>query len=377
MHIVILVLKIIGIVLLCILGLVLLILAALLFVPFRYEMDISGDLQEKALNGKAYVRWLLRIVSFKTDILSPKDIRYTLRIFGIPFKRGSFGGGEEESNASETSEEAKEDATETAKPETDSAEAAADAAGNEAESAAEAETETKPETEAKPEVEAKPEAAAESVSQETSEETVTFSEEQGEASEEAGTETSEEQAAEENESEEEKKPGIRKRIKDKIDQLKAKASSLLDSVKALFELLKRKKGLLAKYIRKKSTKRALKTAWVNVKWLLLHIAPKKYSGELSFGLKDPSLTGGICALISPVYVQIADKLQLYPDFEGELKVGGHGYMKGRIRLWGILIRALRVYRDKNIRKVIDEAQKVKETIVATPDEAKQLFENAA
>lgn len=343
MHIVILVLKIIGIVLLCILGLVLLILAALLFVPFRYEMDISGDLQEKALNGKAYVRWLLRIVSFKTDILSPKDIRYTLRIFGIPFKRGSFGGGEEESNASETSEEAKEDATETAKPE----------------------------------AEAKPEAAAESVSQETSEETVTFSEEQGEASGETGTETSEEQAAEEIEPEEEKKPGIRKRIKDKIDQLKAKASSLLDSVKALFELLKRKKGLLAKYIRKKSTKRALKTAWVNVKWLLLHIAPKKYSGELSFGLKDPSLTGGICALISPVYVQIADKLQLYPDFEGELKVGGHGYMKGRIRLWGILIRALRVYRDKNIRKVIDEAQKVKETIVATPDEAKQLFENAA
>lgn len=343
MHIVILVLKIIGIVLLCILGLVLLILAALLFVPFRYEADISGDLQEKALNGKAYVRWLLRIVSFKTDILSPKDIRYTLRIFGIPFKRGSFGGGEEESNASETSEEAKEDAKDTAKPET----------------------------------EAKPEAAAESASQETSEETVTFSEEQGEASEETGTETSEEQAAEESESEEEKKPGIRKRIKDKIDQLKARASSLLDSVKALFELLKRKKGLLAKYIRKKSTKRALKTAWVNVKWLLLHIAPKKYSGELSFGLKDPSLTGGICALISPVYVQIADKLQLYPDFEGELKVGGHGYMKGRIRLWGILIRALRVYRDKNIRKVIDEAQKVKETIVATPDEAKQLFENAA
>lgn len=343
MHIVILVLKIIGIVLLCILGLVLLILAALLFVPFRYEADISGDLQEKALNGKAYVRWLLRIVSFKTDILSPKDIRYTLRIFGIPFKRGSFGGGEEKSNASETSEEAKEDAKDTAKPET----------------------------------EAKPETAAESASQETSEETVTFSEEQGEASEETGTETSEEQAAEESESEEEKKPGIRKRIEDKIDQLKARASSLLDSVKALFELLKRKKGLLAKYIRKKSTKRALKTAWVNVKWLLLHIAPKKYSGELSFGLKDPSLTGGICALISPVYVQIADKLQMYPDFEGELKVGGHGYMKGRIRLWGILIRALRVYRDKNIRKVIDEAQKVKETIVATPDEAKQLFENAA
>lgn len=352
MHIVILVLKIIGIVLLCILGLVLLILAALLFAPFRYEADISGDLQEKALSGKAYVRWLLRIVSFKTDIISPKDIRYTLRVFGIPVKRGTFGNDEEEENADgETSETA--------------------------------------------ETGEKPEAAAESAAQDATEETVAFSEEQNEetpeeakpeeetsedqaAEEQAtGEQTSEEQTSEETEPEEEKKPGIRKRIKDKADQLKAKASSLLDSVRALFELLRRKKGLLAKYIRKKSTKRALKTAWVNVKWILLHIAPKKYNGELSFGLQDPSLTGGICGLISPIYVQIADKLQLYPDFEGELKVGGHGYMKGRIRLWGILIRALRLYRDKNIRKVIDEAQKVKETIVATPDEAKQLFENAA
>ena len=361
MHIVLLVLKIIGIVLLCILGLVLLILAALLFAPFRYEADIAGDLQEKALTGKAYVRWLLRIVSFKTDIRSPKDIRYTLRVFGIPVKRGTFAGEEEESTSGETAETG-EDKTE------DKTEGS-----GKTEEAAKPETAEKPEAEEKPESAEKPaekpEAAAESISQDSAEETVTFSEEQ---SEEASDET---EASEE--AEEEKKPGIRKRIQDKVDQLKAKGASLLDSVKALFELLKRKKGLLAKYIRKKSTKRALKTAWVNAKWILLHIAPKKYSGELSFGMKDPSLTGGICALISPIYVQIADKLQLYPDFEGELKVGGHGYMKGRIRLWGILIRAWRLYRDKNIRKVIAEAQKVKETIVATPDEAKELFENAA
>ena len=371
MHIVLLVLKIIGIVLLCILGLVLLILAALLFAPFRYEADIAGDLQEKALTGKAYVRWLLRIVSFKTDIRSPKDIRYTLRVFGIPVKRGTFAGEEEESTSGETAETGEdktEDKTggsgkteEAAKPETTEK----PKEEGKTETAEKPEAEEKPESAEKPAE--KPEAAAESVSEDSAEETVTFSEEQGE---EAG-------ASEGSEPEEEKKPGIRKRIQDKADQLKAKASSLLDSVKALFELLKRKKGLLARYIRKKSTKRALKTAWVNAKWILLHIAPKKYSGELSFGMKDPSLTGTVCGLISPIYVQIADKLQLYPDFEGELKVGGHGYMKGRIRLWGILIRAWRLYRDKNIRKVIAEAQKVKETIVATPDEAKEIFENAA
>ncbi|MBR5667072.1 MAG: hypothetical protein IKW95_05240 [Lachnospiraceae bacterium] len=376
MHIVLLVLKIIGIVLLCILGLVLLILAALLFAPFRYEADIAGDLQEKALTGKAYVRWLLRIVSFKTDIRSPKDIRYTLRVFGIPVKRGTFAGEEEESTSGETAETTEEKpegkTEEAAKPET--AEDKTEGSGK-TEEAEKPKTEEpkaeKPKAEENPEAAEKPaekpEAAAESVSQDSAEETVTFSEEQGE---EAG-------ASEGSEPEEEKKNGIRKRIQDKVDQLKAKGASLLDSVRALFELLKRKKGLLAKYIRKKSTKRALKTAWVNAKWILLHIAPKKYSGELSFGMKDPSLTGTVCGLISPVYVQIADKLQLYPDFEGELKVSGHGYIKGRIRLWGILIRAWRLYRDKNIRKVIAEAQKVKETIVATPDEAKEIFENAA
>ncbi|MBO4669782.1 MAG: hypothetical protein J5648_07455 [Lachnospiraceae bacterium] len=376
MHIVLLVLKIIGIVLLCILGLVLMILAALLFAPFRYEADIAGDLQEKALTGKAYVRWLLRIVSFKTDIRSPKDIRYTLRVFGIPVKRGTFAGEEEESTSGETAEMTEEkpegkaeeaEKTETAEDKTESSGKTEEAEKPKAEEpkAEKPEAEEKPETAEKPAE--KPEAAAESVSQDSAEETVTFSEEQGE---EAG-------ASEGSEPEEEKKNGIRKRIQDKVDQLKAKGASLLDSVKALFELLKRKKGLLAKYIRKKSTKRALKTAWVNAKWILLHIAPKKYSGELSFGMKDPSLTGTVCGLISPIYVQIADKLQLYPDFEGELKVSGHGYMKGHIRLWGILIRAWRLYRDKNIRKVIAEAQKVKETIVATPDEAKEIFENAA
>ncbi|MBO4485237.1 MAG: hypothetical protein J5738_07615 [Lachnospiraceae bacterium] len=373
MHIVLLVLKIIGIVLLCILGLVLLILAALLFAPFRYEADIAGDLQEKALTGKAYVRWLLRIVSFKTDIRSPKDIRYTLRVFGIPVKRGTFAGEEEESTSEETAETGEDKTEDKTEGSGKTEEAAKPEMTEKPKEEGKTETAEKPEAEEKPESAEKPaekpEAAAESVSQDSAEETVTFSEEQ---SEEASDET---EASEE--AEEEKKPGIRKRIQDKVDQLKAKGASLLDSVKALFELLKRKKGLLARYIRKKSTKRALKTAWVNAKWILLHIAPKKYSGALSFGMKDPSLTGGICALISPIYVQIADKLQLYPDFEGELKVGGHGYMKGRIRLWGILIRAWRLYRDKNIRKVIAEAQKVKETIVATPDEAKEIFENAA
>ena len=142
-------------------------------------------------------------------------------------------------------------------------------------------------------------------------------------------------------------------------------------------LFSKKKGLLVAYINKKSTKAALKTAWDNLFWVLKHIAPKKYNGSLEVGLEDPALTGEIFAAISPVYGFVADHLVIVPAFENRMVVNGDAYVKGRIRLWGIVIRAIRIYRDKNIRKVIKEAEKVKDTLTNTPNEIKDCFNKAA
>ena len=60
LHVVLLILKIIGIILAALLGLLLLILLLLLFVPIRYK----GRLQkEKELLVRAKVTWLLHMVS--------------------------------------------------------------------------------------------------------------------------------------------------------------------------------------------------------------------------------------------------------------------------------------------------------------------------
>lgn len=374
MHIFLLILKIIGIVLLCVIGLVLLILAALLFAPFRYEVSAEGDKNGPTAHADVKVRWLLRIVSFRLLYDLPGTSKYVVRVFGIPVKK-SDGKKEEEEKKDEEGEgkpeESAEDKKEEAKPESESTEAS-ESVKPEAVSAdpsvtVEAE---KPETE-----------TAETDTSETAEESKEDSKEEskedsdsGHAEETVDGEHSEELPQELAEALEGKK---KSKIREKIDKLKEKAESLLDSLEAMFALFMKKKGLLEKYVNKKSTKIAIKMVFVNGLWVLKHICPKKYHGNVEFGMDDPAMTGDICAAISPWYPIIADYLKITPNFEPGLGVSGDVFLKGRIRLWGILIRALKVYRNKNVRKVLRDAEKVKETITKTPDEVKEIFEKAA
>ncbi len=374
MHIFLLILKIIGIVLLCVIGLVLLILAALLFAPFRYEVSAEGDKNGPTAHADVKVRWLLRIVSFRLLYDLPGTSKYVVRVFGIPVKK-SDGKKEEEEKKDEEGEgkpeESTEDKKEEAKPESESTEAS-ESAKPEAVSAdpsvtVEAE---KPETE-----------TAETDTSETAEESKEDSKEEskedsdsGHAEETVDGEHSEELPQELAEALEGKK---KSKVREKIDKLKEKAESLLDSLEAMFALFMKKKGLLEKYVNKKSTKKAIKMVFVNGLWVLKHICPKKYHGNVEFGMDDPAMTGDICAAISPWYPIIADYLKITPNFEPGLSVSGNVFLKGRIRLWGILIRALKVYRNKNVRKVLREAEKVKEKITKTPDEVKEIFEKAA
>ena len=372
MHIFLLILKIIGIVLLCVIGLVLLILAALLFAPFRYEVSAEGDKNGPTAHADVKVRWLLRIVSFRLLYDLPGTSKYVVRVFGIPVKK-SDGKKEEEEKKDEEGEgkpeESAEDKKEEAKPESESTEAS-ESAKPEAVSAdpsvtVEAE---KPETAEESKEDSKEE------SKEDAKEDSKEDSDSGHAEETVDGEHSDELPQELAEALEGKK---KSKIREKIDKLKEKAESLLDSLEAMFALFMKKKGLLEKYVNKKSTKKAIKMVFVNGLWVLRHICPKKYHGNVEFGMDDPAMTGEICAAISPWYPIIADYLKITPNFEPGLGVSGNVFLKGRIRLWGILIRALKVYRNKNVRKVLREAEKVKEKITKTPDEVKEIFEKAA
>lgn len=88
LHILILILKIIGIIIAVILGILLLLIAIFLFVPVHYEVQGRCDGDLDSLKGKVQVTWLLQLV--RADILYKNGkMKWRLRFAWI--KRGNTG----------------------------------------------------------------------------------------------------------------------------------------------------------------------------------------------------------------------------------------------------------------------------------------------
>ncbi|MDD7741052.1 MAG: DUF2953 domain-containing protein [Lachnospiraceae bacterium] len=86
-------------------------------------------------------------------------------------------------------------------------------------------------------------------------------------------------------------------------------------------------------------------------FLLRRILPRKIEGSITFGFDDPSMTGEILGILGIFYGKLPKKLVLTPVFDrevlmGDITVRGHFY---GITFLGI---AWRIFRDKKIRKVI-------------------------
>ena len=351
MGVVWLVLKIIGITLLCILGLVLLVLALVLFVPIRYRLE--GSIRSKQdFEGTVRVHWLLRAFNLRFDIESPLKVRKKMRILWLFGRKGdgvvypSDDEDEESENETASAEESekKEDAAdkEDASKKEDSA--AETVAGNKP---AETVAETAPKDDTKEEKE-----------EETAEEKL--AEKPAEKPADKPEEAKEEPPADEKP----KKKSFSERIEEKIEGVK-------ETFACVAELFSRKKGLLEKYIKKPSTKAAVAKLWKTVLWLLKHIAPRKGHAELTFGMKNPETTGKIFAGAAVLYPWYWKHIDVEPDFGGET-LRGEGMLKGRIRLFGIVIRALGLLIDKNIKKMRKEFTKVKDSMTATPGELKKI-----
>ena len=88
LHILILILKIIGIIIAVILGILLLLIAIFLFAPVHYEVQGRCDGDLGSLKGKVQITWLLSLI--RADILYKNGkMKWRLRLAWI--KRGTTG----------------------------------------------------------------------------------------------------------------------------------------------------------------------------------------------------------------------------------------------------------------------------------------------
>ena len=390
MGIVLLILKILGITILCILGLILLLLALILFVPIRYRVQGKAESKQE-WNGTVDVTWLLRIIHLRIEAQSPKSVKKKLRIFWFFGKKKDEvifpkESPKEEAASAETAANDSGGAETTESPETS---AAAVTTGDSKETAVATETSDSAE---------KPDSAVSSDSEGSKEETLTTPEavrpeaacDTGEsaesasetpASETVGTQTSEgAEAADTDKPSGEADAGAKDEKEEKKltigEKIEAKIESFRDTVSCVAELFGRRKDLLRRYFEKKSTKAAVAKLIKTAKWLLRTIAPRRGHAELVFGLKNPETTGKVYAAAATLYPWYWKHVDVYPEFSGEA-LRGEGKLKGRIRLFGVVIRALGLLLDKNIKKVRKEFSKVKETMMSTPDELRKIVKKEA
>ena len=85
--------------------------------------------------------------------------------------------------------------------------------------------------------------------------------------------------------------------------------------------------------------------------LFRYVRPKKIKGKLQFGFSDPYRTGQVLTAVSPFYGLYAKELELIPDFEHEV-LKGEISVKGRIRMGVVLWTGIRLFLNKNFRRLL-------------------------
>ena len=351
-HILLVILKFIGIVLASILGLILFLLLIVLFGPIGYRAKGRAQSEEIFLEGK--VSWLGFVLRGKVLYQNGK-LHWYFRIFGILLasneeeflqKKGERSRKKEAGKKKKEQKKRKSKKEEPkrieSKKEEKKAEVKAEDEKRIEEKLAETKQEEPKQIEVKPEkpkqIEEKP-LGKDSLVPEKQPEKETISEKQEKKS-------FARKLLEKGKSFFEKWKRKLSLIPEKIEKLKMSWDKKMDKLKAVKEFWNDE-------VTKEVKKRLIATG----KKLLLHILPRKWKGRIEFGLEDPYVMGQIlmvCGILMPIY---EDKLEIKPDFEEE-KLSGSFSLKGHIIPGYLLFQCLSLLLNKNIRITYKKGKKL-------------------
>jgi len=318
-HILLLILKIIGIILLIIAGLLLLAVITVLFVPVRYRIlaDYHGHFK-----GKLHVGWLFNLLRMNMSYDKESDIRVKALFFTLydSNKQQDSQAGNKPPKAEKKPKHKKEknvfdeEKKENVYHEHDSV-AATESVTKKNETLVK-KTIAKPETGSTQKTAKKPDEA-----------------QNGQRKKEENTDG---------------------RIAVLID----KAKNILKKIKLkTIKAIKTKDTLKAKIdeiktaIEDEPNKEMFRFLLEQFKLLLHEIKPVKQDINIHYGCEDPYITGKILVYASMFYGFIGIDMNITPDFEQEI-IEGSIYLKGRIRIYKLLLIAFRVYRNDRFRKLV-------------------------
>ena len=305
-HILLMILKIIGIILLVILGILLLLILAVLFAPVRYKAEFSWHGEpDLALNAS----WFLHLLSFRA-LYTKEGLKFVVRVLGFNLLR---------------------------KHDRDALKDAADAVKDGTEDVLDQEGHT-----LYHELEEDEARYRKSAEERNALGRRTKAEAEGAEGEEAGKDTP--PAFDNLRS----LPGrIRSWAKALWEKLKFSFNRICDKLKGMQSFVQDKKA----WLEDGKNQASLKLLYRQVKRLIAHIWPQKGKGSITFGFEDPYTTGQVLQVFSLMYPFFYKQLTVHPVFDDKV-LDAEGSFKGRIRLSYPLWLAVQVFMDKHTRRMI-------------------------
>ena len=108
---------------------------------------------------------------------------------------------------------------------------------------------------------------------------------------------------------------------------------------------------VARWLSEAENRESLQLVLREAGYLLRHGRFRRLYGSLRFGLSDPYLMGRLLSLLSIFYPVYGRELALYPEFEKDC-FAGELHVRGHIRLWHVLMAAIRLLLNRQIRALL-------------------------
>lgn len=310
------ILKIIGIVLLVILGIMLFLLAVLLFVPVRYSVKGTVD---NNITAEGKISWLCSILRYDFTF-QEQELNGEVRIFGFrPRKKERVSEEElEEVVVPEVKDEVEE--------------VVSDLVSN---------TVEEDDSEGK---------ISKSVIESDSDK---ISPEEAAGRREQNPEMDFHTGRQNGKSSRSSRKNIFMRMWDKIKSFLKKIKNFFIGIQKRLTSFKEFVVKVKEIVTDTKNQYAVRRLWEELLYLLKHFGFRKIHTELTFALADPALTGQVLGVLSMMPFLYQYDFHIFPDFESEsFYIRGSYDVKGRIQLIFLLVTAIRLLADKDIRSFL-------------------------
>lgn len=381
LHILLLILKIIGILILAVLGLLLLAVLLVLFVPLRYQ--ITGSYYG-APKGKARVTWLLHLLSITAAYEGEPKIEVRLagfRLFGPKkerklgrraLKKGKKATKKLPQKAEKTAKELPQAVEKTAEELPRETERAAKELPQQVEKTAKELPQDEKRAAESPAGEEKacqlPAPASEDKTCQppapTSEEKTcptSAQDDEGSSCQRSASAESDAGPQTKQGTESKKSPGLGERLRSWWRHILEKPKNLWCTIKKICVRIRETKDSVNEYrelLASPEFKRAWKLVKKEARRLLRHLKPKKFTLTWRFGFEDPAVTGEVLAWLAMFYGFYYKHVTLIPVFDGDSTIQeGEFYCRGRIRAATLLIILAKLYFNKDIRLIRQKLEK--------------------